>query len=96
MMIWNTKTEELEEVAVLENVDSGAALVLHNDEVNSFDHVINCLMKYCKHTAEQAEQCSLIVHYRGKCKVKNGSTLSLKPICEALCRKGLSATIEEL
>ena len=94
-MTWNIKTEELEEVAVLENVDSGAALILYNDEVNSFDHVIDCLMKYCKHTAEQAEQCSLIVHYRGKCNVKNGSAATLKPICEALCRKGLSASIEE-
>ena len=70
-MTWNIKTEELEEVAVLENVDSGAALILYNDEVNSFDHVIDCLMKYCKHTAEQAEQCSLIVHYRGKCNVSS-------------------------
>ena len=88
--------DEQEEIAVLEAVDSGYAIVLYNDDVNTFDHVINCLVKYCKHTSEQAEQCSLIVHYKGKCVVKHGSEIKLKPICDALCRKGLSAIIEEV
>ena len=95
-MIKNNNIEELEQVAILDDVATGSAIVLYNDDVNTFDHVIECLMKYCKHSAEQAEQCSLIVHYKGKCHVKNGAFLSLKPICEALCRKGLSAVIEEV
>ena len=94
--IWGIKTEELEDVEVIELVDQGATIILYNDDVNSFDHVINCLIKYCKHTPEQAEQCSLIVHYKGKCAVKSGSPKVLQPICDALCRKGLSAVIEEL
>ena len=95
-MICNTKTEELEELSVLTDVDEGSAIILYNDDVNTFDHVIYCLIKYCKHTAEQAEQCAMLVHYKGKCQVKNGSDIVLIPICQALTEKGLSAVIEEL
>mgnify|MGYP000870252032 CR=1 FL=1 len=95
-MLYDTKTEELEDLEVLVDEDSGVQIVLYNDDVNTFDHVIYCLIKYCKHTAEQAEQCSFIVHYKGKCVVKNGAFNDLKPICETLCEKGLSAIIEEL
>jgi ATP-dependent Clp protease adaptor protein ClpS len=94
-MILDIKTEELEEVDVLTDGDSIYTIVLYNDEYNTFDHVIDCLVKYCKHTAEQAEQCSLIVHYKGKCAVKSGGEKVLTPVCNALCRKGLSASIEE-
>lgn len=94
-MIWNTKTEELEEVDVLLDVDTGSAIILYNDDVNTFDHVIYCLMKYCKHTVEQAEQCATLVHYKGKCQVKTGSEVKLLPICRELTDKGLSAVIEE-
>ena len=95
-MTWNTKTEELEELDVLVAVDQGAAIILYNDDVNTFDHVIYCLIKYCKHTADQAEQCAMLVHYKGKCQVKNGSEIELLPICQALTEKGLSAVIEEV
>ncbi len=95
-MIGNTKTEEQEEVGVLVNEDLGAAIILYNDDVNTFDHVIYCLIKYCKHTAEQAEQCAMLVHYKGKCQVKSGSEVELLPVCQALNEKGLSAVIEEL
>ncbi|MDB4161175.1 ATP-dependent Clp protease adaptor ClpS [Bacteroidia bacterium] len=95
-MIWSTKTEEVEELDVLVAVNQGAAIVLYNDDLNTFDHVIYCLIKYCKHTAEQAEQCAMLVHYKGKCQVKNGSEIELLPICQALTEKGLSAVIEEL
>ena len=95
-MTWNIKTEELEELDVLVAVDQGAAIILYNDDLNTFDHVIYCLIKYCKHTAEQAEQCAMLVHYKGKCQVKNGSEIELLPICQALTEKGLSAVIEEL
>ena len=94
-MIYNSKTEELEELDVLVDADTGSMIILYNDDVNTFDHVIHCLVKYCKHTSEQAEQCAMLVHYKGKCQVKNGSEIELLPICQALTEKGLSAVIEE-
>lgn len=69
-------------------------IVLYNDDVNTFDHVIDCLMKYCKHDAQQAEQCAWLVHTKGKCAVKSGDYSTLQPLCEALCENGLSAQIE--
>jgi ATP-dependent Clp protease adaptor protein ClpS len=69
-------------------------LVLHNDEVNTFDFVIECLIEICKHTTEQAEQCTYLVHYKGKCEVKNGPFDVLRPMRSALIDKGLNATIE--
>ena len=85
--------QEEEEVLTLEeNVDS-RHLVLFNDDVNSFDHVINMLVKYCKHEPMQAEQCAYIVHYSGKCEIKNGTFEELEPICTALLESGLSAEI---
>ncbi|HEV7230122.1 MAG TPA: ATP-dependent Clp protease adaptor ClpS, partial [Bacteroidia bacterium] len=69
-------------------------IVLYNDDVNTFDHVIDMLMEYCDHEPEQAEQCAHIVHHVGKCSVKNGSYDKLEPICSALLEKGLSAQIE--
>lgn len=68
-------------------------LVIFNDDVNTFDHVIQTLMKICKHTAEQAEQCSLIIHYRGKCTVKNGDFEFLRPMRNAICDAGIDARI---
>lgn len=70
------------------------SIVLWNDDVNTFDHVILCLMKYCGHEMTQAEQCALIVHNNGKCTVKSGTFEELEPVCTALLEKGLSATIE--
>jgi ATP-dependent Clp protease adaptor protein ClpS len=88
------QTDHLEEISVLEALDQQDFIVLYNDEVNTFDHVIECLIKYCDQTPEQAEQCSMLVHYKGQCKVKHGSNIQLKPICEALCEQDLSASIE--
>ena len=68
-------------------------IVLFNDEVNTFDHVIDTLMYACEHTPEQAEQCSIIVHYKGKCTVKTGSYDDLEPRCSKLLEAGLSAEI---
>ncbi|TFV96184.1 ATP-dependent Clp protease adaptor ClpS [Algoriphagus kandeliae] len=79
----------LEELLDLEEHD----LVVFNDDVNTFDHVINILIKVCKHTREQAEQCTLIIHYKGKCAVKKGSFEELKPMCEAILDAGIQATI---
>jgi ATP-dependent Clp protease adaptor protein ClpS len=69
-------------------------LVLYNDDVNTFDYVIECLVEVCKHDLLQAEQCTYIVHYTGKCSVKSGSYNQLNPMREALCERGLSAVIE--
>jgi len=70
-------------------------IVLHNDDYNTFDHVIEMLVRYCEHTEEQAHQCALIVHFKGKCSVKKGDYDDLRPRCEALLQAGLTATIEE-
>ncbi|MBM3165239.1 MAG: ATP-dependent Clp protease adaptor ClpS [Bacteroidetes bacterium] len=71
-----------------------SALILYNDDFNTFDHVINCLVKICKHSPEAAEQCAFIVHYHGKCAVKHGTYQDLEPRCTALLDQGLSAAIE--
>ena len=68
-------------------------LVVFNDEVNSFDWVIETLMDVCEHSPEQAEQCTLIIHYKGKCSVKNGSWEELVPLRQEICRRGISAEV---
>lgn len=68
-------------------------IVLFNDDVNTFDHVIDTLIYACDHTPEQAEQCSIIVHYKGKCTVKTGIYEELEPRCSMLLEAGLSAEI---
>ena len=77
-----------------ELLDNVYSIVLYNDDHNTFEHVINCLRKYCKHTLEQAEQCAMIVHFNGKIAVKNGAYKQLKPISESLLEEGLSVKIE--
>ena len=76
-----------------EAVSINNEIVLYNDDVNTFDHVIETLIKVCEHTAEQAEQCAILVHYKGKCTVKTGSFDELKPQCSQLLEAGLSAEI---
>lgn len=68
-------------------------LVVFNDDVNTFDHVIATLIKVCRHTPEQAEQCTLLIHYKGKCAVKSGSFDFLRPFREAICEAGIDARI---
>ncbi len=87
--VYKEKNEEL----VLTLLDSGAELVVFNDDVNTFDHVIECLQKICNHTPEQAEQCTIIIHYKGKCVVKKGSALDLTPMQGSLLEEGISAEI---
>lgn len=69
-------------------------LILYNDDYNTFDFVIECLIDICKHDVLQAEQCTYIIHYNGKCTVKNGTYETLNPLRIALCDKGLSAVVE--
>ncbi|MBD98658.1 MAG: hypothetical protein CMO34_02360 [Verrucomicrobia bacterium] len=71
-----------------------SALVLYNDDVNTFDHVIDCLIAICDHSPEQAEQCAYLVHYKGQCTVKNGSFEALKPMKTALLEQQLSVVIK--
>ena len=87
------KREYEEEVLVLDQTDDVYKLVLHNDDVNTFDFVIECLIEICKHTPEQAEQCTLLVHYKGKCTVKTGAMDLLKPMHQKLLTRGLTSEI---
>ena len=87
-------TENKEETLVEEKASFSKKIVLYNDDHNSFDTVIDCLMTYCKHTGTQAEQCAMIIHYKGKCSVKEGDFLDLIPIHGALIDNNLNAEIE--
>ena len=88
--------EEVDEVIQLnEKVSKEKHLILFNDDVNTFDDVIEALIEVCEHDPLQAEQCTLITHYKGKCSVKEGSFKKLRPVCEGLHDRGLSAKIED-
>lgn len=93
MNVMGTKEKISEELLLEEEVVKRHEIVLFNDDVNTFDHVIDTLIDVCDHTPEQAEQCSLIVHYKGKCTVKTGEYDDLKPRCSRLLQAGLSAEI---
>ena len=88
-----TKEKIKEVVETTEDYGKFNEIVLFNDDVNTFDHVIETLVDACNHTFEQAEQCSLLVHYKGKCTVKTGLYEDLKPRCSKLLQAGLSAEI---
>jgi ATP-dependent Clp protease adaptor protein ClpS len=68
-------------------------LVVYNDDINTFDWVIDTLIEVCRHTNEQAEQCTLIIHYKGKCSVKEGEFDELTGMRNEICRRGISAEI---
>jgi ATP-dependent Clp protease adaptor protein ClpS len=89
----STREKIQEDVEVAEKENNLNEIVLYNDDVNTFDHVINSLIFACEHTPEQAEQCYIIVHYKGKCTVKTGEFSELKPRCSMLLEAGLSAEI---
>jgi ATP-dependent Clp protease adaptor protein ClpS len=83
-----------EEVMVDDIAVTTSTLIIHNDEHNTFDWVIQALIDVCKHSFEQAEQCSYIIHYKGKYAVKHGSLGKLKPMKDAITERGINATIE--
>lgn len=87
------KIQEDASLEVLELVATSHEIVLYNDDVNTFDHVIDTLIRVCQHDELQAEQCALLVHYKGQCTVKTGAFDDLKPQCSALLDAGLSAEI---
>jgi ATP-dependent Clp protease adaptor protein ClpS len=79
---------------VLTDTEDAYHLIVWNDDVNTFDWVIETLMAVCGHEREQAEQCSMIIHFKGKCSVKTGSFDALKPMCDAILERGIQATVE--
>ncbi|MCF6223677.1 MAG: ATP-dependent Clp protease adaptor ClpS [Flavobacteriaceae bacterium] len=91
--IFMTKEKTQEDIDVLEQEVNQHEIVLFNDDVNTFEFVINSLIDICDHTLEQAEQCTFLVHYKGKCAVKTGEYDSLKSPCTQLLNLGLSAEI---
>lgn len=87
--------QEKELTEVLTNIQDevGKGLMVYNDEFNTFDHVIGTLVKICKHDQEQAEQCTYIIHFNGKCQVKNGTYDDLKPMKDGMVDAGIKAAI---
>lgn len=83
-----------EELATL--VGKTKALIIHNDDFNTFDHVIETLIDVCGHEPLQAEQCTFLIHYSGKCSVRTGSLRLLKPMWATVLERGLTATIEDI
>ena len=90
----DTSTKQWEENDVLTSVEEPCNLIVWNDEVNTFEWVIDTLMEICGHSHEQAEQCAYIIHFQGKYAVKNGSYVELKPKCDAITDRGIGATVE--
>jgi ATP-dependent Clp protease adaptor protein ClpS len=94
----NPHTVELTEdnTDLLTISDEPCSLIVWNDEVNTFEWVIQTLIEICHHSTEQAEQCAMIIHTQGKYAVKRGSYEELKPMCDAITERGIGATIEVL
>lgn len=89
----STREEVSEELLLEEETVSQNEIVVFNDDVNTFDHVIKTLIDVCDHQPVQAEQCAMIVHNNGKCTVKTGEYNDLEPRCSRLLQAGLSAEI---
>lgn len=97
MFTFNNSLEVTEQDVLTLNqprIEKVKSLVVYNDDVNTFDFVIECFIKICKHDVLQAEQCTYLVHHKGKCAVKNGTYEELEAICTALLDRGLTAKIE--
>ncbi len=89
-------TKEAPETDLLLEESNGCQLIVWNDDVTTFDWVITTLVEVCKHTQEQAEQCAMIIHTKGKYAVKEGSYELLKPMCDTITDRGIGATVEQL
>ena len=89
-----TKEKVSEEILIDSDSSHENEIILYNDDVNTFDHVINCLIRICQHDVVQAEQCAWLVHNRGKCNIKSGKLTILRKMQNALTQNGLSAEIE--
>ena len=89
-----TRTESHSETDLLTGHEEPCSLIVWNDEINTFEWVIETLIEICGHTPEQAEQCSYIIHFQGKYAVKQGPYEELKPLCDAITERGIGATVE--
>jgi ATP-dependent Clp protease adaptor protein ClpS len=89
-----TDPHQQEEADVLTLKEPPCSLIMWNDEVNTFEWVIETLITICGHKEEQAEQCAMIIHTKGKYAVKEGRFDDLKPMCDAITERGIGATIE--
>jgi len=92
----HTDTKQYEDTDVLTTSDNSCSLIVWNDEVNTFEWVIETLIEVCNHSQEQAEQCAMLIHTKGKYAVKNGDYDTLKPKCDAITDRKIGATIEVL
>ncbi len=90
----NIQTNLQNEIDILTSIEEPCNLIVWNDEVNTFEWVIETLVEVCGHSYEQAEQCSYIIHHQGKYAVKQGSYDELKPQCDAITDRGINATVE--
>jgi ATP-dependent Clp protease adaptor protein ClpS len=88
------ETKKIPRKDISEEILEENFLTLHNDDVHTFDYVIDALVNICDHGFEQATQCTMLVHYKGKCDVKKGAFSVLKPLKDALIEKELNATID--
>lgn len=91
---YNPATSPVEDIDVLTEEANSHSLIVWNDEVNTFEWVIDTLMDICGHEREQAEQCAMLIHTKGKYAVKQGSYEKLKPQCDAITERLINATIE--
>ena len=89
------ETETFEEVVNLEDLLGTYQIIIYNDDVNTFEWVIECLQTYCDHKQQQAEQCAWFIHFKGKYGVKSGAQNEMKPICQTLAENGLNAKLEQ-
>lgn len=94
MVLTNNDTRSAEETEILSSTDEWCALIVWNDDVNTFEWVIETLIEVCGHTRQQAEQCAIIIDSKGKYGVKEGSYDLLKPQCDAITERGINATVE--
>lgn len=90
----NIRTTLKVETGLLTSLEETCNLIVWNDEVNTFEWVIETLVEVCGHSYEQAEQCAYIIHHQGKYAVKKGSYDELKPQCDAITERGINATVE--
>lgn len=90
------KKELLHRKDLLKRNKEGYILILYNDEINTFDHVIKTLVEVCGHDVYQAEQCTLLAHYKGSCEIKRGSKGMLQSMCRSIKARGLKSKVESL
>ncbi len=90
------KEQEDVDVDVLEDIQDPFRLIVWNDDVNTFDWVIDTLMDVCGHSREQAEQCAWLIHHTGKYAVKHGEYSDLKAMCDEITNREIGATVEEV